>query len=185
MANTLRGPNRGQQPPAPAAKKPAPAPAADPAERIAARTEGLAGIMQLGMFASLVKGNMADVGAISMYAPKLCEEAAILGEKNEQFGRTLDFIAMAGPYTALLTAAVPFVLQLAANHNRLDPGLAAHFGVLSPAVLASKARKDLLEMELKAELERQQAEDALAAMQEEYMKGRANAQQREQQPAAA
>ncbi len=180
----LRGASRNQPPPAPAAKKAVPIPPSDPAERIKARTEGLAGIAQLAMFGSLIKGNMADVGAISMYAPKLCEESAILAEKNENFGRTLDFIAMAGPYTALLTAAVPFVLQIAANHKRLDPALAAHFGVLSPEVLAARARKELAEMELRAKLEQQAAEAELARITEEFMRGQADAQERQQQAAA-
>lgn len=155
----LRAPS--QKAPAPPARKAIPAaPAAaasDNAARLKARTDGLIGLVQIGAFLATVRGQFADVGAISQYGQQLAEETAAVGEEVEWLGNTLDMLAAAGPYTKLLTIAMPFGLQLMANRGKLDWRVAHNLGVVDPVILAERARQEIRAM---ADQQAREAEEA-------------------------
>ena len=125
------------------------------------RSEGLQGWAQIGSLVCISKGWFADAGAIGMHAPGLCDEAARLADDNEQVARVLDYLAMSGPYAALMGAALPLVMQLLVNHGKM-PVPAGVAGVMAPAALESQVKAEMMTMQaemLKAEA---QAKKALA-----------------------
>lgn len=124
--------------------------------QVETRTEGLLGIAQIGYAICLMTHNYSDAGAIEHFSPKLCEETAKLADSHEKLGAGIDSLNAIGPYTAILTAALPLVTQVLANHNRIPAGVAAGAGAMDPKVL---------EAEVKTEIMRKQTE-ALAAQKE-------------------
>lgn len=128
--------------------------------RTQVRAEGLEGISQLAGFGCLVRGWYADSAAIGMHAPGICREAALLAEKNEGFGRVLDYLTEAGPYMALLTAAMPLAMQVLVNHDRLDASSLNQFGVVPKQTLESRAKRQMAELAQAALREQAAAEKA-------------------------
>lgn len=155
----LRAPQQKAPAPPPARKQVAAAPTVDErAGRLKARTEALIGLAQIGAFMATVRGDFADVGAINQYGMEAATEVAEVGEEVEWLGNTLDMLAVAGPYTKLLTVMLPFGLQLAANRGKLDWRLAQNLGVVDPVILAERAKAEIREMaERQAMLAEQQA----------------------------
>jgi hypothetical protein len=117
---------------------------ATPAPRktiIDTRTEAVAGIFQLAGFGCVVTGNYADAAAIGIHSPAISTEVVKLGAQNESVGKAIDYLNEVGPYAGLISAVMPLVLQLLANHKRLDatkvPGLS------EPSVLEAKVKADM------------------------------------------
>lgn len=128
-----------------------------------ARYEGLLGVGQIGQAVCIMRGLFADAGAITLHWPNVSRETAALAAQNEQIGKAIDYLISAGPYSALLLAALPLGLQIAANHGRIDVQQAAGIaGVMDPETLAAKVRGDLdkqkLEVIRQAEQARQDAQ---------------------------
>lgn len=135
------------------------------------RREGVEGVFSLGAMFSLMRGNYADAGAMSLHGPKIAHETVLLGKKNEQIGKVLDLLGQAGPYAGITFAVLPLVAQLAVNHGRIDADKASGIqGVMSPAALEAKVKGELAEMELEALKEQQKAELALAELKAEQDK---------------
>lgn len=130
------------------------------------REDGLNGMFQLAGGLSLMFGQWADAGACSTHGGNIAREAAELAEKYEKVGGVLDYITAVGPFAGLLTAVLPFGLQILVNHDRLPahPAL-AQIGVLPKDMLASKAQAEVMELQAKMAEEMAAAQRAQAEAQ--------------------
>jgi hypothetical protein len=140
----------------PPARKAGPAPrarAAAPGKNT--RQEAVEGVFQVLQAACTMTGQYADAATIGIYGEPASVEIAALGDENEAIGNGLDTLQMVGPYTKLIAILIPFGLQLAANHGRIN--YAKVSAVTDPKVLESR---------MQASLERQ-AMEQLAEEQEE------------------
>lgn len=139
-----------------------------------ARLEAVNGIFQLAGFGCVMTGNYADAAAIGMHSEPISGEIVKLGAQNEQIGRGIDYLNQVGPYAGLISAVMPLVLQLLANHGRLDatkvPGL---------------SRPEVLEAKVKAQMAAQAAAEMRQAQQAQAEYDRAVASMQEAQMAAA
>jgi len=111
----------------------------------------------------------ADAGAIGLYWPKISEEIADLAESQEQVGRLIDPLIKIGPYTGLITAVLPMILQIGVNHNRVPAGA---MGTVPAASLTARVEASLAAVELEALQAQAEAEKAAADMREEINKSR-------------
>jgi hypothetical protein len=100
------------------------------------RKEAVGGLFQLASFGCVMVGNYADAAAVAEHGDNISREVATLARQNESVAKYIDYLTQAGPYAGLVTACLPLVLQLLANHKRIDyskvPGLTA------PEVLEAK-----------------------------------------------
>jgi hypothetical protein len=128
-----------------------------PADITSARAEALNGLGQITALVLVMRGAYADAGAIAQHGPGISQETAKLADQNESIANLIDYLTQAGPYMGLVSVVLPFVLQLAVNHNRIDAAkLSPDLGVLPPDVLEKRVRA---EMEAKrAEVTRQYEE---------------------------
>jgi hypothetical protein len=158
----LKAPDK---PPAPKARQATPKVAMVSAEqRVAAREEAALGVVQLLSFGCMMKGWMADAGALTIHGPKICHEAALVAESNETLGRGMDFLGTAGPYAALLTAALPLALLLVVNRGAIPAAPVASMGVVEPGTLEAQMRTMLLQQQIEAQRQQQAQEAALRQM---------------------
>lgn len=128
------------------------------------REEGLNGLAQLGQLICVGTGQMADAAALGMHFPPLAKATADLADDYESVAKPIDFLIQLGPFTALIAAAAPLVLQLLANHKVLDANALASQGVVSPEVLESRMRAQIAQVQAQALRDQMQAQaEALAA----------------------
>jgi hypothetical protein len=146
------------------AAKRATAPSPPPAQEIAGksalnqnRLEGLLGLAQLGQGICLMTGLHADAMAIGKLFPPVAREIANIADDNESIAQPLDFIIKIGPYGALIAAAMPFVMQILANHGVVDAANAAGQGIVPPAVLEAQMKAEVMRMQAEAMRDQQQA----------------------------
>jgi hypothetical protein len=152
------------QPKAPARKIPAKPPAPPrPADKTASRRENLDGILKIVSYACVMRGQYADAGAFSQHGPGVATEVASLAETNEKIASWVDYLSEAGPYMGLAVATLPLVMQILANHGRLDVDkLPPDSGIIEPALLERKVRADMLNA--RRAMEAQIAESERASM---------------------
>ena len=81
---------------------------------------GFLGLAQMGAF---VAGffNPHDAIAVTDHAPNLAEAVQVTADNDPKFAAAMDRILSAGPYAALISAAVPMVMQILHNHDKV-PG---------------------------------------------------------------
>lgn len=127
----------------------------------ARRKELVEGVFGLGGLACLMAGQFSDSAAITMHAPGIAHEAATLAETNDGLAKGIDYLTTVGPYAALVTAAMPLVLQLAANHKLVKAEALAGVGVVSPDILESQMKADMLRKQTEAVKAQQEAEAGL------------------------
>lgn len=163
-----------------AAKKPSAQAAAN--SKTDQRENGLNGIFQLGAFGLMMANQPADAAAITKHGAPIAHEAALLAETNSGAARMLDYLTEAGPYAGLITAAMPLVIQLLANHQVVKPevGRAMNLDIVAPEALEAEAKTAQAQMAVRA-LHAQR--DAEAALQEAQAEFQADAQR--QQAAAS
>jgi hypothetical protein len=115
----------------------------------------------------MMAGQLADAATIPRHWPNVAGEIAELAETNEGVAKGIDYLMTVGPYAGILTAALPMVLQIMANHKRVPAAGLAHAGVVPPEALeaemlasAAKAQADAIaaQQEAEAELARVQAQ---------------------------
>lgn len=128
------------------------------------RSEGLRGWAQIVSIGCLAKGWYADAGAIGIHGPTFCDEVARLGENDERIGKGLDWLAMSGPYAALMAVSMNFGLQLLVNHGRMNAP-AGMDGVLPKEALEARVKAEIAKAQAAALREQQQAEQELAEAQ--------------------
>jgi len=130
------------------------------------RFEGLLGLAQLGQGICLMAGLHADAMTIGQHFPPVAKEIANIADDNDSVAQPLDFIIKVGPYGALIAAAMPFVMQILANHKVIDPAKAIGQGIVPPEVLEAQMKAELMRMQAEAMQAQQQAvRDANAAAQ--------------------
>jgi hypothetical protein len=102
------------------------------------------GLMQIptALFAVLARATgkaefALDSAACRLHAPTLAAAAHDTAMQDPRMAAILDRALAAGPYAALIGAAIPFVLQLAANHHAVEP--VAEMGILPPEDLIRAA----------------------------------------------
>jgi len=113
------------------------------------RQESVDGLFKMAAAACIMRGNYADAGAISMHSESISREVATLAAQNEQVAKLVDYMTSAGPYSGILIAVLPLALQLAANHDRINPDKAAGLGGVLP--------KDMLEKKVALDINQQRS----------------------------
>lgn len=129
-------------PPQPRAK-PKPSAAVAQAARSAvteARYQAVNGLFQLGSLGLTARGMYADAAATGIHGPNVSRELASLAESDERIASIIDYLTTAGPYTGLIMAVLPFALQIAANHGRIDASKTMMPGIREPAELEKEMR---------------------------------------------
>lgn len=109
---------------------------------------GIMGIVQLAAAPLLVAGTrsdaaLADAAALTQYGPGIADALHDLAVERPEVAGVLDRILSAGPYGALLAAALPLAVQLATNHNLLPAAAASAMGATRPQQLAHAMRANM------------------------------------------
>ena len=113
------------------------------AAKLSAREEAITGLFDLAGFGCMILRQFPDAMAINDNKQPIAHELAAIAATNDRFASSIDSLTAVGPYAALLTACLPLVLQLAANHNLVPAAKLAPFGVKSPALLEKQMEADL------------------------------------------
>jgi hypothetical protein len=117
------------------------------------RAQAVNSVFQITALGLTARGMYADAGAISIHGPKISGELAALAETNSGVASFVDYLTSAGPYTGLFLAVMPLVFQIAANHGRVDATKVSLPGIMEPAELEKKVRKDIEEAKRQMSIE--------------------------------
>lgn len=133
------------------------------------RQEAVAGFGQLAQAPLIALKLYADAGAVGIYWPRVSEEIATLADSQEQVARLIDPLIRIGPYTGLITAILPMILQIGVNHGRVPAGV---MGTVPAASLTARVEASLAAIELEALRAQAEAEQAAQQMREQINKSR-------------
>ena len=128
-----------------------------------ARAEAVMSLGQLGQVPLIALKQYADAGAISLHWPKISEEIATLAETQPAIANLIDPLLQVGPYAALVTAVLPFILQIGVNHNRIQPGA---MGTVPGSSLSAQIETAIAQAEaeaLKLQLDAEKSSNAIRA----------------------
>lgn len=108
---------------------------------------GIVGIAQLVAAPLMVAGLKnpalrADAAAIVHHAVPIADAMQETAEQIPGFAAALDKLLSVGPYGALLAAAMPLAVQVAANHGFLPAQVAQAMGAQDPETLMEAAAGD-------------------------------------------
>ena len=146
-------------------------PKIDPEKVQNEREQAVAGLFQIASAICLATGQLHDAGAINLHGPAIAHESAVLSTRYEKVGAVLDGLAQVGPFTAILAATMPLIIQIAANHNRIAPEKAVAFGGKHPSILEGQMRMEMrrqqMEYEQMMRSEQAMMDDIEKAMNEE------------------
>jgi hypothetical protein len=149
--------------------KAAPAPAPAPEMSLTdMRTVGLMGIGQIAQLACIGSKQYAQAATFGMHWNPLAREIAVLADTVPVVAVGVDFLMQAGPYGALVSAALPFVMQTLTNYGLIQPT----GNTADPKVLDAQMRAQIARKQAQAMREQQAAmQDAQNAQAEydEYM----------------
>lgn len=141
------------------------------------RTKGLNGFGQLVQGGFLMFGQYADAATIGQHFPPLAREIANIADSNDYIAKGVDILIEVGPYTGLIAAALPMVLQFMANHRMIDASRMLGQGVVPPEVLDAQMRARVTQMQAEAMMAQKQAlkaaQEAQKAMDEMYAEAQA------------
>lgn len=124
------------------------------------REQSVNGLFQIAQMGLVTAGQYADAVAIGLHGEKISHEIVQIANTNARIARAVDYLTEVGPYAGLVTAVLPFVMQLAANHRMIPANKLP--GVIDPQVLQIQmeteiTKQAILEMEkaqqVKAEYE--------------------------------
>lgn len=129
---------------APRVKAPSPKQAAGPKASVDF-TKELTGLTQLawGVLATI---SPADAGAVRLVGPGMVTAWNGLAQENAQVARGIEWLTSGSAYGAVVMATAPLVLQILANHGRINPESVSALGVQSPEALAQMTAGDIQEM---------------------------------------
>jgi hypothetical protein len=96
-----------------------------------------------------------------MHWPDVSAEIAKLAASQPAIAKLVDPLIQIGPYTGLVTALLPFILQIGVNHGRFSPGA---MGTVPATTLASQIESAIAKQELEALTIQRDAERETAAM---------------------
>lgn len=135
----------------------------------AARQEALEGFGQLAQVPLIATKQYADAAAIGMYWPNISKELAVLAEQQPVIANFIDPLIQVGPYTGLVTAVLPLVLQVMVNHGVSQPGV---MGTVPKNALSAQMEASLAQVELAAMQAQRDAELAAQKMREDIERAR-------------
>jgi hypothetical protein len=143
-------------------------PAKTPSQEMDAKTqerkEGLDQYVQTGVALLMLTRQYADAQATAMHGPKVTTEVAKLCNRYEKMAGAIDKAIAAGPLAGLITASLPWAMQLAVNHGLIrNPGVLAGMGVQPKEVLEAEGQKAERDMILRAIEAQRQYEQEQAA----------------------
>jgi len=133
------------------------------------RAEALAGLGQLAQVPLIATKQYADVGALSMYWPGVAKELANLADSQEQIAKLIDPLIQIGPYTGLITAVLPLIMQLGVNHGIMAPG---GMGTVPATTLSAQVETSMAQAELEALRVQLQAEKEAQAVRAQIQESR-------------
>lgn len=107
------------------------------------RKNDMDGFLQIGVALCVFTKQYPDAGAIAMHGGQLTAALARRADQEEKLGKILDYLGVIGPYSEILSAALPLMLQLAANHGRVPPEAVAQFGVVPPQMLETQVKLEI------------------------------------------
>lgn len=128
------------------------------------RQDAITGLGQLAQVPLLATKQYADAGAVGMYWPGISKEIAELADTQPAIASVIDPLMKIGPYTGLVAAILPFLMQIAVNHNRVAPG---SMGTVPATTLEAQIKTSMAESELHALQMQQEAEEQAARMRRE------------------
>jgi hypothetical protein len=108
-----------------------------------ARYQGINSLFQLSAIGLLARHQYADAGALRNHGPSISREIVTLADTDERVATFVDYLTTAGPYTGLMMAVLPLVLQLAANHGRIDADKTMMPGIVPPAELEREVKQSI------------------------------------------
>ena len=90
--------------------------------------EGISGLLQMASFGLAMAGSnnpilLADSIAVNKHGPGVAAALAGLANERPEVAAVLDRILAVGPYSAVLAAIVPLIMQIIANHGIKLPGV--------------------------------------------------------------
>jgi hypothetical protein len=132
------------------------------------RFQGLLDIAQLGQGICLLTGQYADAAAIGQHFAPVAKELANIADGSDAVAKPIDFLIEVGPYGALIAAALPLVMQFAANHRLVNPTMLLGQGVVPPEVLEAQMKAQVMQMQAKAMADQERAMREAQAAQKEY-----------------
>ena len=124
------------------------------------RAEALTSLGQCAQVPLIATKQFADAGAVSLYWPGVATEVAKLAESQPAIAKLIDPLMQVGPYSALIMAVLPFVLQIGVNHKMVAAGAMGTVPAtsLSSQVEASLARQELEALTIQRDAEKEAAE---------------------------
>lgn len=131
------------------------------AKKTAERADAINGLGQIAQALLVSTKQYADAGAVGMYFPGIAAELGKLADADERIARFIDPLLQIGPYTGLLTAVLPFAMQIMVNHGR---GQAGVMGTVAPELLESKMKTAVMQAAVQAKKEQRAAEAELHRM---------------------
>jgi hypothetical protein len=133
------------------------------------RQDAIASLGALAQVPLIAVKLYADAGAVSLYWPKIAREISLLADTNEQIAKLVDPLMQVGPYAGLITAVLPFALQIGVNHKRLPAGA---MGTVPASTLAAQIETALAKAELEALRTQYEAERQSRAMRDDILNAR-------------
>ena len=133
------------------------------------RREALEGFGQLAQAPLIAFKQFADAAALGIHWPNVAREVASLADSQEVIAKFVDPLIKIGPYTGLVTAVLPMVMQFAVNHGRAPAGA---MGTVPANSLAAQMEASLAAVEMEALRTQLEAEKAAEAMRNEIRRAR-------------
>lgn len=134
------------------------------------RIEGLQSLGQAGQFLLLGFGQWADAATVGQHWPGFSKEVADLADKYEIVAKYVDPLSKVGPLTGLLVTALPFFMQIAANHNWLNAGRLAGMpgaNIVPKELLEAQMQMQIAQMQREAMEAQRKTREALQKLQSE------------------
>lgn len=132
------------------------------------RFSGLIGLAQIGQALCLMMGQYADAATIEKLFPPIAKELSAVAETSDVIAKPIDFLMEVGPYGALITVTLPFLLQFGANHRMIPAAGLSNIGVVPPEVLEAEMKAGVARMQAEALRQQQEAIKMAQQAQAEY-----------------
>lgn len=133
------------------------------------REEAGNGFFQLAGMASIMFGNFADAGAISIHGPNISHVATKMAKTNELIAKGLDALLNVGPYAEIIAVTMPLALQLLVNHKVMPAEALSGANIVKPEVLESQVKTQMAVQAMQQMQLQREAEEELRLMQESMM----------------
>lgn len=133
------------------------------------RKEAVEGLGQLAQVPLIATKQFADAATVGIHWPNVAKEISALADSQEAIARVIDPLIKIGPYTGLVTAVLPMLMQFAVNHGRVAAGA---MGTVPANSLAAQMEASLAQVELEAMTQQLEAEKAAQQMRDQIKRQR-------------